>query len=95
MKSGIGPKTLIALAIIKEHGPVTPRQFSQLMWPDAEGHEVPGSCGHGVAVGIGMWKAAGSFLGKLNRMGLIKNDNSISDIGMETLRVLTREATNE
>jgi hypothetical protein len=83
---GIGPKTLKALQIIKDAGAVSPKQFSHLMWPDAEGHGVPGSCGYGVAFGIGMWKAAGSFLGRLRRLGLIKNNNSLSDKGLKTLK---------
>ena len=62
----------MALEIIRDREPCNARSFSLLMWPDAEGHKTLGSCGYGVTAGVGMWKAAGSFLGRLEARGFIR-----------------------
>lgn len=62
-----------ALEILRDNPGITPRGFSEKMWPDSEGHRRLGSCGpNGVTRGIGMWKAGGSYLGKLGKQGWVR-----------------------
>jgi len=66
------PARARALAIIREHGPITPRPFARKMWPDSPKWEAHTPCGpKGVSKGGGMNLAGGAFLGKLARDGLI------------------------
>jgi len=59
-----------ALAILAKHGPVKPRQFSELMWPDNPAHQRHGKVGeNAVALGVGMHLAGGAYLGKLRKRG--------------------------
>ena len=61
-----------ALEILRDNPGVTASRFAHLMWPDAEGHKHHTKCGpKGVSVGGGMNLAAGGFLGKLVRAGLV------------------------
>ncbi len=65
-------KTLQALRILKEHGPLAPRRFAKHMWPESAGWRRYTNCGpYGVTRGGGMNLAAGGFLGKLRRRGLV------------------------
>lgn len=84
-EKGIGIKTIQALKVIKEHPNLTPKIFSELMWPDSDSHMVPGSCGYGVTNGIGLWKSAGSFLGRLRNKKLINSFNEITIKGLNIL----------
>jgi len=61
-----------ALEILRDNPGVTAGRFGHLMWPDAEGHKHHTKCGNkGVSVGGGMNLAAGGFLGKLIKAGLV------------------------
>lgn len=61
-----------ALEILRDNPGVTAGRFGHLMWPDSEGHKHHTKCGNkGVSVGGGMNLAAGGFLGKLIRAGLV------------------------
>jgi hypothetical protein len=61
-----------ALEIIKEKGPIKPKRFAKFMWPDSDGWSTHTNCGHGVTRGGGMNLAAGGYLGKLRKRGLIE-----------------------
>lgn len=62
-----------AILIIGQRGSVRPRQFARLFWPDSEGWQRHAKAGpHGVSQGGGMSLAAGGYLGKLRRKGLLK-----------------------
>lgn len=65
------PQLLRALSIVQHHGPVQPKAFARAMWPASPswGHRT--NCGHGVSIGLCMAIAAGGYLGKLAKRGLI------------------------
>jgi len=61
-----------ALTILQNHGPLRPREFARLMWPDSPGWQRHARCGpNGSHKGGGMYLAAGGYLGKLARKGWI------------------------
>ena len=63
-----------ALQILSENRIERPGQFARLMWPDAEGWARTTKCGaYGVCRGGGMRMAAGGYLGRLRKAGLVKN----------------------
>lgn len=64
-----------ALQIVKEHGPIRPREFAQFMWPDSPGWRHHSKCGpKGSHRGGGMYLAGGNYLGKLRKQGWIKKE---------------------
>ncbi len=85
-------KTLEALRIIDDHGPITPRHFARLMWPASKCWSHHTKCGpNGVSMGGGMSLAGGGFLGKLSHKKLI--GMSFSPDGYVLLKA-GREALN-
>jgi hypothetical protein len=87
--------TIKALLIIKNHPEIHgPRDFARLMWPNSPAWRHYTKCGSGVHRGGGMYLAAGGFLGKLIRAGLIrqrldqkwKYHYSLTDVGLAQLR---------
>ncbi len=62
-----------ALEILKYNMIEAPSQFARLMWPDSEGWKHHTKKGHGTTRGGGMAVAAGCYLGKLRRAGLVSN----------------------
>lgn len=63
-----------ALEIIRDQerlGFYDHRSFAKRMWPDSEAWQNAVSVGHGTNRGAGMARAAGGFLGKLQRQDLI------------------------
>ena len=61
-----------ALEIIRDNPGIWPARFAELAWPDSEGWRRQRKCGnHGAHRGGGMYVAAGQYLGKLRREGLI------------------------
>ena len=68
------PATLKALRIVRDNPDLRPAQFARLYWPKhegARGWDQPHKCGQGTHRGMGMYTAAGGFLGKLRKRGLI------------------------
>ena len=64
-----------ALEILRDKGPLPPREFSRWMWPDNIAHQATGKCGaYGVTRGTGMHLAGGAYLGKLSKAGLVSYD---------------------
>jgi len=62
-----------ALAIVRDYGPIRPREFAKKMWPDAEAHHHHTKCGpKGVSYGGGMNLAGGGYLGKLAKLGWVQ-----------------------
>ena len=86
----ITEKTIQALKIIEEHGPIKPREFAGFMWPDSDRWTNRTKCGpHGVTKGGGMNLAGGGLLGKLRNRGLVywsEAGHSLTRLGRETLR---------
>ncbi len=65
-------KTIKALRILRKHGDMRPARFAEKMWPNSEKWSHPVKCGtHGVHRGGGMYMAAGGYLGRLARRGLV------------------------
>ena len=87
---------LRALAILRDHGPMMPKRFAERMWPDSPSWKKVVRCGaHGSHRGGGMYGAAGGFLGKLVRAGLVRrttrrsydyNDYELSPAGRAALQ---------
>lgn len=83
-----------ALIILRDHGPMMPRDFAEHMWPTSDGWHRYAKCGpKGVHQGGGMYRAAGAYLGKLCRLGLVEharnsrwNGYLISKEGRQALR---------
>jgi hypothetical protein len=68
----ITPRTIEALRILRDIKPQTAAQFAELFWPGNDMHTRHSNCGtHGARRGAGAWLAAGSYLGALERRGLI------------------------
>lgn len=62
-----------AIRIIYESGPINPTAFAKSMWPDSEGWRHHTKCGpKGSRKGGGMSLAGGGYLGRLDRLGLIR-----------------------
>ena len=62
-----------ALQILRDHGPIQPREFAKKMWPDSPCWRHHIKCGpSGSHRGGGMYLAAGGYLGKLGRRGWAK-----------------------
>jgi hypothetical protein len=62
-----------ALKIIKNHGPIRPREFAKLMWPDSDCWSNRTNCGpKGVTKGGGMNLAGGGYLGKLRKKDWVR-----------------------
>ena len=60
-----------ALKLIARNDIQYPRQFAKLMWPNSDGWHRVHKLGHGASKGAAMPLAAGGYLGKLRRDGLI------------------------
>ena len=61
-----------ALQIIRDHAPIRPGRFADLMWPNSPAHTRSYNCGpYGATRGSGLVLSAGSYLAKLARAGLI------------------------
>lgn len=62
-----------ALTVIQQQGKVIdrPSDFAYYMWPDSRGWTRAAKCGYGTSKGGGMRTAAGGYLGKLRKRGLI------------------------
>lgn len=60
------------LSILRDHGPLMPKDFAEKMWPDSEGWQRQARCGYGVHPGGGMYTAAGGYLGKLRGRGWVR-----------------------
>jgi len=64
-------KTLKALRIIRDHKIESCKQFAKFMWPDSDGWKTHVKVGKGVSKGGAMPIAAGGYLGKLKKWGLV------------------------
>ena len=64
-------RTLEALELIKNREPKSFRQFAEWFWPGNLMHTRVTNCGNGARQGAGSFLCAGSFLGRLNKKGLI------------------------
>lgn len=68
---GVGQKTLHALRFIRDHQPLRPARFAKLMWPDSPAWRISYNCGpNGSTFGRGLVMSAGSYLWKMERLGL-------------------------
>jgi hypothetical protein len=80
-----------ALEIVRDKGPVIPGQFAHFMWPDSSAWGYQYNSGHGAAaVGRGIVRSGGAYLGKLYHRGWVRR---LYDRDMEMYRgyVLTEE----
>lgn len=64
-----------ALEMLRDFGPLTPSAFAHKMWPDSPAWKHSLACGpNGAHRGRGMYKAGGSYIGKLSQAGLVEPD---------------------
>lgn len=62
-----------ALRILRDHGPLRPREFAGLMWPDSPGWNRLHNCGpYGAAYGTMMPMCGGGYLAKLKYRGWVE-----------------------
>jgi hypothetical protein len=62
-----------AIEILKEHPEgLTAKHFGLLMWPDNPKHKKVSNIGNGATHGVGMWFAAGSYLSRLEKRGVVR-----------------------
>lgn len=62
-----------ALEIVQSNPGISAAEFARKMWPESHGWNTRRKCGgYGVHKGGGMYVAAGQYLGKLHRAGLVK-----------------------
>ncbi len=86
------PQQRKALKILQEHGPLTPRRFAKLMWPDSPGWDVMTNCGqYGVTRGGCMNLSAGAYLGKLRKKGLVQTPAKPHSQNVFTITPLGRQ----
>lgn len=61
-----------ALQILHKHGPLHPREFARLMWPDSLGWKRMHKCGnYGASPGAMMAMVGGGYLAKLRYRGWV------------------------
>ena len=84
-------RTQEALIILRDKRPQSYGQFAQLFWPDSDMHGRFTNCGNGARRGAGAFLCAGSFLGKLERKGLIFKRRYGSPRG-QSIAILTEAA---
>ena len=88
-------KQVHALMILRDHGPLTPREFARLMWPpDTPGWSQPQRCGPHAG---GMSLAAGALLARLLKAGLCQPaywtyQRELTDAGRQALQAQAEEA---
>lgn len=63
-----------ALRILYEHGPLWPREFAKLMWPESLGWHRNHRCGRGTSAGAMMAMVGGGYLAKLYYRGWVKKE---------------------
>lgn len=68
---GWNSRTAQAVKLLKEYDGLSARQFAKLFWPNSAGWSRVKNQGRGATHGKGMWLAAGAFLSKLERQGLV------------------------
>lgn len=76
--------TLRALHCLRDttrENPIGSRRFAELAWPKSDARYAANwtrvsNIGHGSTRGVGMWRAAGSFLASLARANLVANANA-------------------
>jgi len=72
MRPYLTPTRRRALEIVRDGGPILPGHFAERMWPDSECWRHVHKCGpYGASQGVMMAMAAGGFLGKLGKAGLV------------------------
>lgn len=61
-----------ALLVIRDHGPMTPREFAEKMWPESLGWNRSHKVGRGSSRGAAMAATGGAYLGRLRKMGFTR-----------------------
>lgn len=67
----ISDKTIQALKIIRDSEEISASDFALKMWPNSPKWKKVYNTGDGATSGKGMWLAAGSYLSKLRKAGLL------------------------
>lgn len=65
-------KLIRALKILRDDKPESAEYFAKLMWPDADMHDRVSNQGRGATRGKAAWLCAGSYLGRIEKLGYIK-----------------------
>lgn len=77
-------KTVDSLTLImQEGGSVKPKKFAKLAWPDSPKWETVRKCGKsGYYKGMGMFVAAGQYLGRLAKKGYLEKNSKTGKYGI-------------
>lgn len=92
-----------ALEVVEKGGSIVPREFARAMWPESAGWMRSSRCGpNGVHRGGGMYLAAGGYLGRLSKLGLVrqqfrgvlydKDGYALTESGKQALRAAQEAA---
>lgn len=72
MATGITPATQRALEIVAKYPNIYPSFFARMMWPDSDHLDESYRAGPNASVrGRGLTRAAGGYLGRLRKRGLV------------------------
>jgi len=97
------PNQIRALEVVKKAGIIRPTAFARAMWPESQGWRRHTRCGpKGVHRGGGMSLAGGGYLGKLARLGYVRQQfrgvhhdedgYAVSDEGRAALKAADKTA---
>ena len=91
----MSPSERRSLLILREHGPLNPGMFAHFYFPrDHPGWDRISKVGtNGSARGVGLWRWAGGYLGRLQRKGwVVWSVQEWHHLGIYSLSHLGREA---
>lgn len=68
-KTGLTDFQIRALRVLADNGPMSPRQFAEKIWPDAQAWERVSNVGNGATRGVGITRAGGCYLARMRSRG--------------------------
>jgi len=86
-----------ALRILSEYEEgIHPKRFAELMWPDSPCWTKLYNCGpNGASFGVAMYRAAGGYLGRLRKKGVVRCRYDYSYIITNAGKALLYQALKE
>lgn len=72
--TALTPGVRRALLILRDEQPYNAATFAEKMWPTSIMHRMVSNTGNGATRGKAAWLCAGSYLGRLEKMGLVEKN---------------------
>lgn len=97
MKMRVSQVSTKALRLVRDHGPVAPAKFAEMMWPDSPAWNKVYMAGNkgGAVRGRGIVRSAGSYLGKPRKAGLVyRNSNWLYVISVDGIEAIESQVRN-